>query len=85
MINISQDFGGIPVVWVRFNPDSYVDSKGNKHRSSLNDRIEILITTLKKCEEYKCVDLCSIVYLYYDQFDKYNICIDSVNLNSLGL
>ena len=30
MINITQDFGGIPVVWIRFNPDRYIGDNGKK-------------------------------------------------------
>ena len=85
MVNVTQDFGGIPVIWIRFNPDNYIDYNKEKHRPNINNRMEILIDILKKCEKLKPKTLCSIVYLYYDNFDKKEINIEEISFESLGL
>lgn len=88
MINITQDFGGIPVIWLRFNPDRYVDNQGKKHHNNINGRIPMLIKTLKSVEIHKPKSLCSAyqsVYLFYDGFDIKNINIEKVNLDMLNI
>lgn len=85
MINITQDFGGIPVIWVRFNPDSYVDNKGVKHRKNLSGRMPNLIKTLHRLELHIPDILFSVLYLYYDGFDKNNIEVIRNDLSILGI
>ena len=85
MVNITQDFGSLPVVWVRFNPDMFVDNNGVKHSANINNRMENVVSVLKMCENHVPVYLCSVVYLYYDGFNCKNIHIDVVDLSSLGL
>ena len=85
MVNISQDFGGIPVIWVRFNPDSYTDNFGKKHRGNINSRMDKVVEVLKNCEEYRPIGLMSIIYMYYDGY-KVNVNnVDNISLECVGL
>ena len=70
MIQIYQDYGGVPVHFIRFNPDKY---KSNKVADSLPKRLSFLcdiITKIKKDKIFftKYPHL-SVSYLYYDNYD----------------
>jgi hypothetical protein len=74
MIQIHQDCGGIPVLFIRFNPDDYIDHKNKKNPITLLKRYEMLLDTLNRVwnhvienEEWK-IPL-SVCYLYYDGFN----------------
>jgi hypothetical protein len=72
MIQLHQDFGGIPLIFIRYNPDNYKDNIGtlvkgyqhNKDREKL--LIELIIKLLDKQDR---VDPLSVIYLFYDGFD----------------
>jgi hypothetical protein len=85
MINLTQDYGGIPVVWIRFNPDSYVDKLGKKFVSNYNNRIPVLVKMLNSIKLHRPKTLSSAVYLYYDDFDEKEIKIEEISLSSLGI
>ena len=68
MINLFQDQGGTPVVFVRFNPDSYKDA-GGKKREWTAGRGAKLIELLKQLQAHPPEHVVSAVYLYYDGFD----------------
>ncbi len=85
MVNLTQDYGGIPVVWLRFNPNSYKDNFGKKYRANITRRIPLVIDCLKKIEIHKPKILCSTLYLFYDGFCDKKIEIEELNLKMLGL
>jgi hypothetical protein len=45
----------------------------------------VLIKMLESVEIHKPKTLCSMIYLYYDNFDEKSINIEEINLKSLGL
>ncbi len=75
MMQIHQDFGGIPVVFIRYNPDSYkqFDDDGNFIGTSIKsntNRLETLlnlINGLRNRQEWT-IPL-SVYYLFYDGYD----------------
>lgn len=69
MVQLFQDFGGIPVVFIRFNPDSYIDNEGNVCDSYIGRR-NLLLRVLKGLRNEESIkEPLSIIYLYYDGFD----------------
>jgi hypothetical protein len=71
MINLFQDFGGLPVIFVRFNPDGYTDNK-NKRIQYNKAREKRLLTTLNSLLIHIPKDLLSVIYLYYNGDDGTN-------------
>lgn len=65
MVNISQSYGGMPVYFIRWNPDHYaattvdVITKRHKRVADMIDEIRNNITILPKA-------LLSVTYMYYD-------------------
>jgi hypothetical protein len=63
MVNIGQSFGGLPVYFIRFNPDEY---KGGDE--PLTNRYKMLALVLKGIKDG--IDLpkalTSVMYMYYD-------------------
>jgi hypothetical protein len=81
MIQLQQDYGGIPIIFVRYNPDNYeTNTGGKKNVIKPNDsyrlkelykvlkRIEILKDNFEK-EENKLPPL-NVCYLFYDNFSE---------------
>ena len=68
MINLSQEFGGTPVIFLRFNPDSYRDQFEEYVAPNIEGRMFKLIETIQRLRDYKPTCLLSVVYLYYDLF-----------------
>jgi hypothetical protein len=70
MVNISQTFGGIPVFFIRWNPDNYKTSGNNKNLEEIKKRYNMcgdLIKGMKmgRIDLPKC-SLLSVIYLYFD-------------------
>jgi hypothetical protein len=68
MINIAQSFGGMPIYFIRWNPDSYKAPKG-RQQSSVPDRYSGLVTLLNSIKEGRSVlpkALVSVFYMYFD-------------------
>jgi len=69
MVNIGQSFGGIPVYFIRFNPDDYSPENDRKNPEELNKRYKLLgdlIFDIKNNKHSMPQDLVSAIYLYYD-------------------
>ncbi len=74
MINIGQDVGGgLPVQFIRYNPDKYTDSNGKKRDDTMLARHKILIDTVVASKQHVPSTLLSAIYLYYDGFDSHKI------------
>ena len=75
MINIGQSFGGVPVYFIRFNPDDYIPFN-NKNPEDIKTRYKLLETMLKniKDNKYKKLPkaLVSAIYLYFDDWNGFN-------------
>lgn len=75
MLQLYQDFGGIPLVFIRYNPDDYIDNNEKKCEGRLYNltRETILVKLLKRiiylteCGKYEIMPL-SVYYLYYNGF-----------------
>ena len=84
MINLFQDFGGLPVVFVRFNPDGYTDNNCIRHQYT-KSRETRLLSTLNSLMLHQPKDFLSVIYLYYNGDDGINkvtnIKYESNNIN----
>ena len=82
MIQIHQDFGGSPVLFIRYNPDTYKDHIGKRHVPSKN-RLKFLLDTMNGLKNRISIEKCwethlSVMYLYYDGFNG-EIQIEKIN------
>ena len=69
MISIFQDNGGRPVLFIRFNPDGYMDAAGKKVKS-YTGRETLLLKLLQSLRNVEQLPAPLIVtYLYYNGFD----------------
>lgn len=69
MINIGNSFGGIPVYFIRWNPDEYNPENTNKHPEILSKRYKLcgdVINDIKNNRISLPFGLVSAIYLYYD-------------------
>lgn len=69
MINIGQSFGGIPVYFIRWNPDNYKPVNNKKIQETLTKRHKLcgdLIDDIKQNKISLPYALVSAIYLYYD-------------------
>ena len=71
MINIGQSFGGIPVYFIRWNPDDYNSSNSRKKPEDVKKRHKLvgdLIADIKDNKAVLPVALVSALYMYYDDW-----------------
>lgn len=69
MINISQSFGGLPVYFIRWNPDDYIPKKKDKQMENITKRHKLcgdLITDIKEGRITLPTSFVSVIYLYFD-------------------
>lgn len=73
MKQIFQDFGGTPVLFIRYNPDSYKNICGDKQVSNDNrvTKLVAYLNTLKNHKEW-LIPL-SVCYMFYDGYDNANV------------
>lgn len=71
MYNITQSLGGIPVIWIRYNPDIYMVGN-NKINTPDRYRHATLIEYLTKFVKDKPKNLAEVIYLYYNEYQKDN-------------
>ena len=72
MVNIAQSFGGIPVYFIRFNPDYYEPDNENKNPEPIQKRHKMIGDLIRDIanKRYKHLpkSLCSVIYLYFDEW-----------------
>jgi hypothetical protein len=72
MVNIGQSFGGLPVYFIRFNPDDYFPENVKKLPEPINKRYklvgDLIDSILKRKTKLPKGNLVSALYLYYDDF-----------------
>jgi len=69
MIQLHQDFGGTPVLFIRYNPDSYKDYEGKIQKQNKNRETK-LIELLKGLNHRTDWNYpLSVYYLYYDGYN----------------
>jgi hypothetical protein len=66
MKNIYMNEGGIPIVFIRYNPDNFKDDNNKTKKLSQAKREEILIKWLKKYKNDGLKHNLSVNYLFYD-------------------
>jgi hypothetical protein len=81
MIQLHQDYGGIPVLFIRYNPDIYYIKNENGKKEKIkpsNKRLNILLNFLKTLDNLKNeyeknvgnkLSSLSVCYLFYNNFD----------------
>lgn len=83
MVNIQQGFGGMRVLFIRFNPDGYTDSSKKKIRAGITlTRTKRLLSLIKSSILHPPPYLLSVVKLYYDGDNEINI-ITQIDLDTL--
>ncbi len=78
MIQLHQDYGGIPLVFIRFNPDNYKIKLPNGEKKVVkpsNSRLKELLYLIKRFEYLKDIyetsvplSPLSVCYIYYDNY-----------------
>ena len=68
MINIGQSFGGLPVYFIRWNPDDYSSEKKPEILSKRYKLVGDLIDSIKKRKTVLPNALVSALYMYYDEW-----------------
>jgi hypothetical protein len=71
MINIGQSFGGIPVYFIRWNPDNYSPSNSRKKPEDVKKRYKLVGDLISDIRENKITlpnALVSALYMYYDDW-----------------
>ncbi len=72
MYNLSSEFDGLPLVFIRYNPDSYrVDGKVAKTPDQ--QRHDTLIRWVKKCIQHVPESGIWVKYLFYDDYMESNV------------
>ena len=69
MVNIGQSFGGMPVYFIRWNPDDYCPYNDRKNPEIISNRYKLvgdLIRDIKNNKHKLPIGLVSVIYLYYD-------------------
>jgi hypothetical protein len=85
MINLYKNFNKIPIMFVRYNPDEYINNLGTliKPFKVLNYRPNVLSGVLRNLKHFNEWNIpLSVIYLFYDGYDIPKIqAIDIVNKN----
>lgn len=68
MKNLFFALGGIPVIFLRYNPDPYKDADGKTVSMAQHKREEILIKWMKYFRALQLPHQCSVFYLFYDGY-----------------
>ncbi len=75
MVNISQGYGGIPVYFIRWNPDPYAPSVDTKKQESIEKRHKIVCTYIRDIERNNIAPpraLLSVLYMFHDGWHSLN-------------
>lgn len=83
MVNIQQGFGGMRVLFIRFNPDGYTDSDKKKVRAGITlTRKKRLVSLIKSSILHPPPHLLSVAKLYYDG-DNGTVSITEIDVDNL--
>jgi hypothetical protein len=75
MVNIGQIFGGIPVYFIRWNPDDYTPASSHRQPEPIQKRYKLLAELIQAIKDNRYVlpkALVSVLYMYYDEWDDLN-------------
>jgi hypothetical protein len=81
MFNITQSYGGIPVFWIRYNPDDF-KPKNAKRKSNISQlkREKHLIDLLKESFQREMKTLGEVVYLFYNDCKEKTFASNIINI-----
>jgi hypothetical protein len=71
MINIGQSFGGLPIYFIRWNPDDYSPENEGKDPELLPKRYKLVGDLIQDIQTEKAIlpsALVSAIYMYYDEW-----------------
>ena len=80
----SNNFGGSPVIWIRYNPDTYKCVGGKPLANGSNKRMEVMTDWLRHFLEHPNEDGVSLVkqiFLYYDGYNVSKVKVEDVCVN----
>jgi hypothetical protein len=72
MVNIGQSFGGLPVYFIRWNPDDYSPENDRKKPEEIAKRYKLvgdLVRDIKNNKHTLPQALVSAIYMYYDGWE----------------
>lgn len=75
MVNISQGYGGVPVYFIRWNPDPYAPSVDTKKQESIEKRHKIVCDYIRDIRRGKITlpsGLLSALYMFHDGWHSLN-------------
>ena len=75
MVNLGQSYGGIPVYFIRWNPDDYKQPNADKKPDTILQRHKLVKDFIKDIKNNKLklpVALVSAFYMYYDDWECLN-------------
>jgi hypothetical protein len=72
MVNISQSFGGVPVYFIRWNPDDYSPLNPRKIPEAIEKRHKLVADYIRDIQQ-NLIELpaafLSVIYMYFDDWD----------------
>ena len=82
MYQIYYDLEAVPCIFIRYNPDDYVDKNGTKVRAS-NSRLQKLISLINTIKNFEVLphSIC-IVYAFYDGYNGTQFPIHQLTLST---
>ncbi len=83
MVNITSSYGGIPVIFLRYNPDRFRDKDGNKSKILKSKRHKLLLEWLKHTFimiPNNKEDFLRVIYMFYNGFDESNFEIFNIQV-----
>jgi hypothetical protein len=75
MVNLGQSYGGIPVYFIRWNPDDYKQPNSDKKPDTVLQRHKLVKEFIKDIKQNKLnlpIALVSAFYMYYDEWSGLN-------------
>lgn len=75
MVNLGQSYGGIPVYFIRWNPDDYKQLNSDKKPDTVLQRHKLVKEFIKDIKQNKLnlpIALVSAFYMYYDEWSGLN-------------
>lgn len=82
MFNVTQTFGGIPILWIRYNPDEFKHRDGNKSNLTQIEKEAHLLEWIRYALRRPPKKLLEVIYLNYDGCSDR---MDESNVSSLDL
>jgi hypothetical protein len=83
MYLIGQSFDGLPCIFIRYNPDNYLDCNGKKGDISNTKRHDILVKWTRKCIKELDFIGYQVLYLFYDGYNQSSNSFLEIEENSL--